>query len=467
MLWTLIEKEIRNNLLNMRFVVAFFATTVLLVGSAVFVVADYVAARTEYDLSRNLYESSRQGRYGWGEFSSLNFAARQPQVLSVFAMGSERSPDNQAHIAWSYSPHFRSSMHRSPLPMVFAPVDLAFIVGVVISLLVFMLTFDAVSGEREQGVLRLLLASPLPRDTVILGKWLGGFISLLLPFLPSVVLVLLVLLFTPDVTLTTGHWLRIGAILGALLLYLATVFSLSMLVSCLHKRSGTVALSLLVVWVLMAIVLPGLGVQAAHAWYAPEGVRVREVAAIGKQPTRACTGMAERNAESRARFQRLHGDTPWHELTQEQRVSWLRWSYAQSRGSEGRSLDSILEISNSIVADDVAVAERARWLTRLSPFSCMQNICITLAGTGIEHEHELYTSLSDHCRTNYNYYRDKLYETAGSWGEGYNDCPRYHQPVDQLSTRQGLLVLDAGILALMCLLFFLAAYARFLNMSVV
>lgn len=47
MLWTLVEKEIRNNLLNTRFAVAFFAVSVLVVGSAAFVLADYITARNE------------------------------------------------------------------------------------------------------------------------------------------------------------------------------------------------------------------------------------------------------------------------------------------------------------------------------------------------------------------------------------------------------------------------------------
>lgn len=467
MLWTLIEKEIRNNLLNMRFVVAFFATTVLVVGSSAFIIADYVTTSDEYDQSHNLYSANRSSFDSFLPYYGANHIARRPHVLSIFAMGAERSPNDRATISWVFSPQFRSSLRRSPLPMVFAPVDLAFIVGVVMSLLVFMLTFDAVSGEREQGVLRLLLASPVPRDTVILGKWLGGYISLIMPFLPSVVLVLLVLLFTPQVDLTAGHWLRIGGIIATLLLYLATVFSLSMLVSCLHTRSGTVALSLLVVWVLMALVVPGLSVQAAQVMYAPTGVRTREVDALSKHTDATCPGEDARDKARQKRWEELHGGRNWPDLSREERDNWSRWVFEQGRILERRGLDSILYITGAIADDELSVARKARWLGRISPFSCMQNACIALAATGPEHERRLTTSLIEHCRNNHTWYRGVLDEFAGHDElMKYSNAPRYQQPPDRVDVAGGMLLLDTGILALMGLLFFLAAYWRFVRMNV-
>ena len=45
---------------------------------------------------------------------------------------------------------------------------------VILGLLALLLTFDALSGERESGNLRLLLGNGLPRRTLLAGKLLGA-----------------------------------------------------------------------------------------------------------------------------------------------------------------------------------------------------------------------------------------------------------------------------------------------------
>ena len=64
---------------------------------------------------------------------------------------------------------------------IFGSLDLAFIVKVVLSLFAILLTFDAICGEREGGTLKLVLSNAVPRDRVILGKLVGGFLALVVP----------------------------------------------------------------------------------------------------------------------------------------------------------------------------------------------------------------------------------------------------------------------------------------------
>ena len=61
-------------------------------------------------------------------------------------------------------------------------IDWAFVIGYVLSLIALLFTFDSVAGEREHGTLRLMLANPIPRHTVLIGKFLGAFISVNIPF---------------------------------------------------------------------------------------------------------------------------------------------------------------------------------------------------------------------------------------------------------------------------------------------
>ena len=54
------------------------------------------------------------------------------------------------------------------------PFPLVIFIGFLAPLLGIMFGFDAISGERSQGTLPRLLAQPIHRDELILGKYVGG-----------------------------------------------------------------------------------------------------------------------------------------------------------------------------------------------------------------------------------------------------------------------------------------------------
>ena len=53
----------------------------------------------------------------------------------------------------------------------------------VISLIALLFASDVISGEKESGTLRAMLANRLPRDSILMGKIGGGFLALWMPFL--------------------------------------------------------------------------------------------------------------------------------------------------------------------------------------------------------------------------------------------------------------------------------------------
>ena len=56
-------------------------------------------------------------------------------------------------------------------------LDLEFIVLIVLSLFAILFTYDAISGEKERGTLRLSFAGPVARHTYMTGKLLGSFLG--------------------------------------------------------------------------------------------------------------------------------------------------------------------------------------------------------------------------------------------------------------------------------------------------
>ncbi len=73
-------------------------------------------------------------------------------------------------------------------------VDFVFLVQMVISLIALLFASDMISGEKESGTLRAMLANSLPRDTMLVGKIGGGFLALWVPFLLAFLLGAVVLM---------------------------------------------------------------------------------------------------------------------------------------------------------------------------------------------------------------------------------------------------------------------------------
>lgn len=115
------------------------------------------------------------------------------------------------------------------------------------------LGFDAINSERAAGTLNRLVAQPIYRDSIIIGKFLaGGAIIVMMVFSMGI--------FIGAVgVLTTGlvpEWeeiLRILVFLIFTVVYMAFWLSLSILFSVLCRHSATSALSVIALWIFFTI----------------------------------------------------------------------------------------------------------------------------------------------------------------------------------------------------------------------
>ena len=100
-----------------------------------------------------------------------------------------------------------------PILAVFRFLDLTFIIQVVLSLFAIVLTYDSISGEREQGTLRLTFANAVPRGVYLvaklIGTWLGAQLAAwLLPGVGQTLAQLYgVYISYPDGLVPNGFWL--------------------------------------------------------------------------------------------------------------------------------------------------------------------------------------------------------------------------------------------------------------------
>ena len=153
---------------------------------------------------------------------------------------------------------------RNPLLSVFPSLDLIAVIEVVLSLLVIFLAYDSISGERERGTLRLVLSNTLPRHTLLLGNLVGGMMSVLFPLLVGVVISLIIMHLDSMIVFSAHDYLRILVILVMAVLYLSVFYTIGMFLSSRIRRSATVLVLLLFIWIVSVIIIPNTAVYAAQ-----------------------------------------------------------------------------------------------------------------------------------------------------------------------------------------------------------
>lgn len=132
----------------------------------------------------------------------------------------------------------------------FTVTSLVSLVIYLVPLIALLLGFDAIVGERERGSLDLLLAHPVTRGELLLGKYLGLALALALAMLAGLATVGVVLVWQFG-TRALLHY--VGFVGSALLMGLAFL-SLAVLVSVVVRDRTRASGAAIVLWFLFVLV---------------------------------------------------------------------------------------------------------------------------------------------------------------------------------------------------------------------
>jgi ABC-2 type transport system permease protein len=149
----------------------------------------------------------------------------------------------------------------------FGNLTAAAVLQLLIPLLIVLLGFAAISGEREAGTLRLLLSSGLDRGTLAGGKVAGLLLGLGVLVVPAAFAGALALVLSgadadPTGSLGIG---RVGLLGSAYLLYFAAILLVTLAVSAWARSSRVALVILLGFWIVNALVAPRLASDVARA----------------------------------------------------------------------------------------------------------------------------------------------------------------------------------------------------------
>lgn len=263
----IIKKELLDNLLSFRFFITLLLCVVLVPLGIYVSTKEYENGLSDYQESLSLYRESVQGTRNAIDVEAKGL--RPPSPFSIFASGLDKFLPNE--IVSNRKKGLTMGNNRSmdaPLSILFGKMDFLFSVSVVMSLLAILFTFDATTREKEKGTLRLALANAVPRHHILIGKYLGNFLTFLIPFTIAMLLSILILSLTGIIPLfQSGNLLRLIIIIGVALMFISAFFNLGLMVSSLTHQSLTAQISLLFLWVLMIFAMPRASSMIAGVIY--------------------------------------------------------------------------------------------------------------------------------------------------------------------------------------------------------
>ena len=424
MIWHIIKREVFDHINSLRFILTVLILSALMVTNAV------VHLRTHPKRVRNYSENvtksfnelkSRTDLYTLAKKGPATLYKRPSALTFIADGGGAYLPKNTASEgSWSKSSagiEVKSNWWLSygtvnpdatDLRPQATKIDWVFIITYLLSFIPLLFTFDALSWEREQGTLRLCLANPISRPVLLMGKFLGTLITVLIPFVFAVLLNLTVISVDSWTQLSTADWGRLGLILLIAASYTGIFVGLGLMVSAGTREPRVSLVVLLLIWVTTVIFMPStLGtlstkwmppVQTMDQFHDAREAALKQIDTDFEDQVKAIK--EKKNPNLLSRLQKLFETSPEAAKAEAEKYRAI-W---ETEGDEELALKAELvqgdvetreRFNREHLEAQVAQVQRARVVTRFSPAAIVQYALESMAGTGfnrhlqyLEHVHD-------------------------------------------------------------------------------
>lgn len=151
--------------------------------------------------------------------------------------------------------NFSEARHSNGL-LRFGELNLALILQLLVPLLIFFLGFAAISGERENGTLAIMLSQGIAWRELLIGKTLGILAVIFALLTPLIAMSFVLWLILNDFDLTADALTRIALLIVGYALYFVVCAAIAVVVSSYVKTSRSALTALVVIWILFWIAMP-------------------------------------------------------------------------------------------------------------------------------------------------------------------------------------------------------------------
>ena len=440
MILHIVKREFFDHLNSLRFALTTFIMVALMVTNAV------VHLQTHPDKVRNYSENVAGARDKLQSETQLydllkdgpGRLYKRPSPLTFIADGSEaflprRGTSNWG--SWSRTAGFSGEVKslwsldyptanpnaRDLRPQA-AKIDWVFIITYLLSFIPLLFTFDALSGERERGTLRLCLANPISRPMLLIGKFLGALIAVLIPFYFAVLLNLAVISVDSWTQLGTADWGRLGMIVLIASGYAGIFVAVGLMVSAGTPDSRVSLVTLLIIWVALVVFMPSTLGTLSTKWMPPvQSSHQREMAKEGaldqinddfdeqmtnKQMSGSQTGNLLNQLMDLAKTDPEQAQALAKEKEEELKLAMAAMQSNEVDETEMRLMAEFVNkdveirerLNREHLTAQLGQVERARGITRFSPAAIVQYALESMAGTGLNRHLQFLESVHHHIR---------------------------------------------------------------------
>jgi ABC-type transport system involved in multi-copper enzyme maturation permease subunit len=471
MIKLIIEKELREIIGSMRFAVTFGVCSMLILVSFYVGAKNYQVSVAQYEAAKRENIRRLEGLTDWFNVQDYRiFLPPQPLAALVTGISNDIGRTTEVQGRGELSSE-DSRFSDDPIFAIFRFLDLDFIFQIVLSLFSILFAYDAISGEKERGTLRLSFAYAVPKDSYIVGKIIGSFLALAIPLLIPVLLgcLLLPLLGVP---MSSDEWQRLTLILLCGYLYLGVFLALSVCVSSFTRRSSSSFLMLLVGWIFAVLIIPRVSVLLAG-----RAVDVPSVDEVASQKNRYNAQLWEEDRKQMAAFKPTASNDEPQKVVQE--FNTFMQNIADERDKKMQEFSSRVNEERS---NRQHVQEwLAFGLSRISPASVFSLAVTSLAGTSLSLKDYFHQSAIAYQRLFAKFMKEKTGMLTGgrmmifrrSVDDGNkpkpidpNELPSFSYTPMSLHDVFSSSLIDVGLLLFFNLVFFVAAYVGFMRYDV-
>ncbi len=257
-MWTLLKKETLENLVTMRFIIGFLACNLVFGLITYVLMQDFQLELSRVSAAQQESREDLERRRVWSRVRPT--IIKEPSILAVFGSNMGTNWGKRVWISHTRIPVLTTDeagdAGSKDLLAFLYEFDYTNIVQILVSLMALLLSFDALSGEKERGTLRLLLSNSIKRTTVFLSKFLGAFFALLIIVITASIISLFIYLINLPRSPGAGEWISIALIVAAGIVFGAVFIALGMLVSAFTRKTSSALIVCMLAWVLLVIVLP-------------------------------------------------------------------------------------------------------------------------------------------------------------------------------------------------------------------
>jgi ABC-type transport system involved in multi-copper enzyme maturation permease subunit len=415
MIWKIAKKEFLLNLMTFKFAVGTILCVILMFVFVPILAKDYQHRLKEYN--ENVAANEAELRKVMVYKNIIPTVYRPPNVLSVFSEGVEKRLGTSARISHSDVPEISAtSDETNPYMSMFPALDVSLVLRVVFSALALLVAYNVISGEREQGTLKLILSGTLPRSQLLLGKLLAGLMILFVPVTIVFILGLMFLLYFPMIELTASNWAGIGLMYIASLIFISAMYNLGLFFSALMKKSAISLVLGLFAWVIFVAVIPSGSIYLA--------TQIRPLEPEEKLEVQRVLAMEE----YRGKYRKVSGKYPnWRGPKSDAKGAFGKGYivvcaesclhdaskvYPLLKSLESNYGDSIWRVELSRIDSLLRQNHLAGNIARISPLSVYENAMSTLA----QSDFRSFQSFMDYARA----YRNQISEYIGSQTDGFS-----------------------------------------------